>query len=184
MKKWNCRHELDSLTGVYNHGSFLRLLQEIADRAHAEKQSLSLIMLDVDHFKQYNDSYGHLVGDEVLTTLCAAIKQHIKNTDIVGRWGGEEFVIALPNTSADQAQQVAQRVRETMLRITIRLDDQQTIPAPTISQGLAIFPQEADSLIELIHQADGRLYMAKNRGRDQIEPSALAWQAMLARQDT
>ena len=77
------------------------------------RQSLSLIMLDVDHFKQYNDSYGHLVGDEVLTTLCWTMKQHIKTTDFVGRWGGEEFVIALPDATAEQAQQIALRVRQT-----------------------------------------------------------------------
>lgn len=177
------RAQLDSLTNVYNHGNFLTLLQQQADRAIAERYSLSLIMLDIDHFKQYNDSYGHLVGDEVLTTLCAAIKQHIKSTDIVGRWGGEEFVISLPNTGAEQAQQVAQRVRETMLSLTVRLDDQKTIPVPTISQGLAVFPHEANSTIELIHLADRRLYVAKERGRDQIEPrDAVQWQKMMLSQ--
>ncbi len=174
------RAQLDSLTGVYNHGNFLRLLQKQADRALGDRQPLTLIMLDVDHFKVYNDSYGHLVGDEVLTTLCATIKQHIKNTDVVGRWGGEEFVISLPNTTAEQAQQVAQRIRETMLTLRVRLENQQTIPVPTISQGLAVFPQEADSIVELVHLADKRLYVAKERGRDQIEPALVQWQALLA----
>ncbi len=173
------RSQLDSLTGVYNHGNFLRLLQTQADWARAERQSLSLIMLDVDHFKQYNDSYGHLVGDEVLTTLCNTIKQHIKGTDIVGRWGGEEFVISLPNTSAEQAYQVALRVRDTMLSLTVRVDGSKTIPVPTISQGLAVFPLEAGSIMELIHLADKRLYVAKGRGRNQIEPGASEWQMAL-----
>lgn len=164
------RAQLDSLTGVYNHGNFLRLLQLQADRAIADRQSLSLIMLDIDHFKQYNDSYGHLVGDEVLTTLCATIKQHIKSTDIVGRWGGEEFVISLPNTSSEQAEQVALRVRDTMLTLTVRVEHERTIPVPTISQGLALFPREAGTIMELIHLADRRLYVAKERGRNQIEP--------------
>jgi diguanylate cyclase (GGDEF)-like protein len=169
------RSRLDSLTGVYNHGSFLRLLQQQADEATAERQPLSLIMLDVDHFKQYNDSYGHLVGDEVLTTLCGTIKQHIKGTDVVGRWGGEEFVISLPNTGPEQAEQVALRVRDTMQMLTVRVDEGKTVPVPTVSQGLAVFPREASTIIELIHLADKRLYIAKERGRNQIEPGAAQW---------
>jgi len=170
------RARLDSLTGVYNHGSFLKLLQKQADQATAEMQSLSLIMLDIDHFKQYNDSYGHLVGDEVLTTLCSTIKQHIKNIDIVGRWGGEEFVISLPNTGAEQAQQIAFRVRDTMLTLTVRVEGGHTVPVPTVSQGLAVYPQEASTIMELIDLADRRLYVAKERGRNEIEPEPAKWE--------
>jgi diguanylate cyclase (GGDEF)-like protein len=177
------RAQLDSLTNVYNHGNFLRLLLQQVDQAARDKQSLSVIMLDIDHFKQYNDSYGHLVGDEVLTTLCSTIKQHIKSTDIVGRWGGEEFVISLPNTSAEQAAQVAQRVRETMLMLTLRVDKEKTIPVPTVSQGLAVFPHEAAMAMELIHLADRRLYVAKARGRNQIEPQPAEWQTMMMQRE-
>ncbi len=164
--------KLDSLTGVYNHGNFLKLLKEQADQALAERQPLGLIMLDVDYFKQYNDLYGHLIGDEVLTTLCAAIKFHIKNVDAVGRWGGEEFVISLPNAGADQAQQIALRIRDTMCSLTVRNQEDKTIPVPTVSQGVAIFPAETGDIIELIDLADKRLYIAKERGRNQIEPDA------------
>lgn len=177
------RSQLDSLTGVYNHGNFLRILKDQADLALVERQSLSLIMLDVDHFKQYNDSYGHLVGDEVLTTLCQTITQHIKSTDCVGRWGGEEFVISLPNTGARQAEQIALRVRDTMLTLTVRVEDQKTVPVPTISQGLAVFPKEAGNIMELIHLADRRLYIAKERGRNQIEPDPAQSQILVVEQD-
>jgi diguanylate cyclase (GGDEF)-like protein len=162
--------KLDSLTGVYNHGNFLKLLKEQADKAAIDRQPLGLIMLDVDYFKQYNDSYGHLIGDEVLTTLCATIKLHIKNIDAVGRWGGEEFVISLPNASADQAQQIALRIRDTMSTLTVRNKEDKTIPVPTVSQGIALFPIETNDIIELIDLADKRLYIAKERGRNQIEP--------------
>jgi diguanylate cyclase (GGDEF)-like protein len=162
--------KLDSLTGVFNHGSFLLRLKEQSDQASIDMQPLGLIMLDVDHFKQYNDSYGHLVGDEVLTTLCMAIQMHIKNVDAVGRWGGEEFVISLPNATAAQAQQIALRIRETMSTLTIQNQDQQTIPVPTVSQGVAVFPIERNDIIGLIDLADQRLYIAKERGRNQIEP--------------
>ncbi len=178
------RSQLDSLTGVYNHGNFLKLLQQQADQATAELQSLSLIMLDVDHFKQYNDSYGHLVGDEVLTTLCATIKQHIKGTDIVGRWGGEEFVISLPNTKAEQAGQIALRIRDTMQTLTVRVEGGHTVPVPTVSQGLAVYPREASTIMELIHLADRRLYVAKGRGRNQIEPEPPNWEVTVPVEST
>lgn len=162
--------KLDSLTGVYNHGNFLKVLKEQADQAVIDRQPLGLIMLDVDYFKQYNDSYGHLIGDEVLTRLCATIKLHVKNVDAVGRWGGEEFVISLPDASADQAHQIAQRIRETMSTLTVLNKEEKTIPVPTVSQGIAIFPNERNDIIELIDLADQRLYIAKERGRNQIEP--------------
>jgi diguanylate cyclase (GGDEF)-like protein len=161
---------LDSLTGVYNHGYFLKLLGDQIDQAARENQPLSLIMLDIDHFKQYNDSFGHLVGDEVLTALCGAIQQHIKITDSVGRWGGEEFAISLPNVNMEQALQVAGRIQGTMSILTIKNNEQESIPVPTISQGIAVFPADATEVIKLIDLADNRLYVAKSRGRDQIEP--------------
>ena len=164
------RSQMDSLTGLYNHGYFLKVLQTQADQASIASQSLSLIMLDVDHFKQYNDSYGHLIGDEVLAALSSTMRQHVKGTDAVGRWGGEEFAISLPNASLAQAQQVAMRIRDTMRTLSLRSQDHGSIAVPTVSQGIAIFPQEAGDLVELIHLADRRLYIAKERGRNQIEP--------------
>jgi diguanylate cyclase (GGDEF)-like protein len=164
------RSQLDSLTGIYNHGNFLRLLQEELDQVSLEGRPLGLIMLDVDYFKQYNDSYGHLAGDEVLKALSAAMKEHVKKTDAVGRWGGEEFVISLPDASESQAQQIAMRIRSTMSTLTLEGPNHTTIPAPTVSQGVAVFPREAGSLLDLIHLADQRLYIAKDRGRNQIEP--------------
>src|SRR5215212_3923274 len=129
---------------------------------------MSLIMLDIDYFKQYNDTFGHLVGDRILKTLCTAIKHHIKQTDAVGRWGGEEFVISLPGASGLEALRVAERIGETMSLLRIEDREQKTIPVPTVSQGVAVFPMEADEIYRLIDLADRRLYMAKERGRNQI----------------
>ena len=163
------RAQLDSLTGVYNHGSFLKILQQHADEASREGWSLGLIMLDVDHFKRYNDTYGHLVGDEILTSMCAAMQQHIKKSDAVGRWGGEEFAIALPRATMPQLEDIAVRIREALASLSITTPEGNRIPCPTISQGLAICPQEAANLIELVHRADRRLYIAKRKGRNQIQ---------------
>ncbi len=168
---------LDSLTSVYNHGYFLKVLAEQALESSATNTSLSLIMLDIDFFKQYNDTYGHLVGDRILKTLCAAIRHHIKQTDAVGRWGGEEFVISLPGASGAQARQVAERIGQTMAALRIEDREQRTIPVPTVSQGIAIYPAEADEIYRLIDLADRRLYIAKERGRNQIEPEIHDWES-------
>jgi diguanylate cyclase (GGDEF)-like protein len=101
------------------------------------------------------------------------MRQHVKNTDAVGRWGGEEFVISLPNASATQARLIASRIRDTMATLTVRGPDQELVPAPTVSQGIAVFPHEAPGLVQLIHLADQRLYVAKERGRNQIEPDVI-----------
>jgi diguanylate cyclase (GGDEF)-like protein len=139
-------------------------------------QSLSLIMLDIDYFKQYNDNFGHLTGDEVLVSLCDIIRSHIKNTDAVGRWGGEEFAISLPNTDGLQATLVSQRIRETLGSLKINNNEHPTIPTPTVSMGVAVFPLEVNATSKLIDLADKRLYIAKERGRDQIEPASTFWE--------
>jgi len=167
------RSRLDQMTGVLNHGAFLETLQNMADVSLSNGTPLSLIMLDVDHFKRYNDTYGHLVGDKVLILLCDTMRSHIKSTDAVGRWGGEEFIVALPNATGKQAFYVAERIRKTMNEIKIpgRVGD--LIPAPTVSQGIAEFPIERAKIFDLIDHADQRLYVAKGRGRNQIEPGEL-----------
>jgi diguanylate cyclase (GGDEF)-like protein len=169
---------LDSLTRVYNHGYFIQALREQSEICLAQNQPLSLIMLDIDHFKQYNDTFGHLIGDEILVSLCDIIRSHIKHTDAVGRWGGEEFTIALPNTDGPQAMQVAERIRATMASLKVRNNSHITIPVPTMSIGIAVFPIETDKIIKLIDLADNRLYIAKERGRNQVEPAAAFWEKM------
>jgi diguanylate cyclase (GGDEF)-like protein len=170
---------LDSLTGVYNHGYFLKRLAEQAEELSLTKTPLSLIMLDIDYFKQYNDTFGHLVGDRILNALCTVIKQHIKQHDAVGRWGGEEFIISLPGATGLQAMQVAGRIGETLRLLRVEDRDQKIVPIPTVSQGIAVFPDEADEIFPLIDIADRRLYVAKERGRNQIEPGESYWKLVL-----
>lgn len=160
---------LDSLTRVYNHGYFIKSLREKAEECALQKQQLSLIMLDIDYFKHYNDSYGHQVGDEVLTSLCNCIRENVKAADAVGRWGGEEFAIALPGANQEEALEVAKRIQSSMRRFKLQISVQKTIPFPTVSQGIAVFPDETTDISKLIDIADDRLYIAKERGRNQIE---------------
>jgi diguanylate cyclase (GGDEF)-like protein len=160
----------DSLTRVLNHGNFLEMLIREAQKSALHGYPISLIMLDVDYFKTYNDQFGHIVGDRVLVQLAELVRRFIKSSDLIGRWGGEEFAIALPNTTAQQAAIVAERIRTALHKIEFVDRNGACIPSPTISQGIAELPTEASQAEALIDLADQRLYVAKNRGRDQIEP--------------
>ena len=158
---------LDSLTGVLNHGHFIEALHQASQLAKREKTSLSLIMLDIDHFKGYNDTYGHVIGDQVLKLTVEAIEKHVKSTDSVGRWGGEEFGIALPDANIHQAELVAQRIRKTLTSLPLSDSQGNPIPKPTVSQGIATLPVHSQDIDELIKIADRALYRAKGKGRDQ-----------------
>ena len=158
----------DSLTQVYNHGYLVQSIEEQTKRAMARGTPLSFIMLDIDHFKQFNDRYGHATGDAVLRSVVRAISRHVKKTDTVGRWGGEEFGILLPGATQEQAEAVAQRIRRTLSSLELHDSDGQRIANPTISQGIATLPDHATTAEALIEYADRALYKAKSRGKDQI----------------
>ena len=178
------RSQQDSLTGVLNHNAFLTRLERQAREAVGSKKPLALIMLDIDHFKLYNDQFGHLTGDEVLTNLCQVIRRHVKKADLVGRWGGEEFVISLPNANGPQAFHVAERIRTTVENLAIKDRVGQLIPAPTVSQGIALLVDETMDFIQLVDLADQRLYIAKDHGGNGIEPSLPALEENLQQPKT
>lgn len=164
------RSQQDSLTNVLNHNAFLTRLERQVKETMEEGVPLSLIMLDVDDFKNYNDIYGHLTGDEVLTTLCQHIRRNIKKGDLIGRWGGEEFIISLPNATVAQAYHVAERIRNVLTTAEIHDRNRKAVPPPTVSQGIAEYGGEINDYIHLVDAADQKLYIAKARGRNQIEP--------------
>jgi diguanylate cyclase (GGDEF)-like protein len=160
--------KLDSLTGVSNHNHFIERLYEEEEAAKSTLAPLSFIMMDIDFFKLYNDTYGHIVGDQVLRLTVQAIQSHIKKTDIVGRWGGEEFGVILPNTTTSQAKMVANRIRQTLAELPLFNVEGKTIPKPTISQGIGTLPDHTSDVDELVIIADRALYKAKEKGRDQV----------------
>jgi diguanylate cyclase (GGDEF)-like protein len=157
----------DSLTGLYNRRATLGKLRELINLANRYKEDFSLIMLDIDHFKTVNDRYGHLTGDGALEEIATLIRRNIRDTDIVGRYGGEEFIIILPKTTLASSWVVAERLRSIIEKAQMK-DSAGNVFAITVSQGLAGWErgEDADSLIS---RADEALYKAKEKGRNRVQ---------------
>lgn len=151
IRRWRRLAEHDELTGVANRRPFERALAREWDRSVRYGHPLSLLFLDVDDFGLVNKVHGHLAGDAALRLISGQIRQSIRSTDIVARWGGEEFVVLLPDTTVDQALITAERIRSVIEQSCIR-DRERTI-AVTISMGVAGYPGTAQSPLELIRQA-------------------------------
>jgi diguanylate cyclase (GGDEF)-like protein len=156
----------DPLTGLYNRRYFFEVGQKEFRRARRTNRPLSVIMLDVDHFKSFNDTYGHLVGDRVLTALARQCQLAVRELDVVARYGGEEFVIMLPETSLDAAYSIAERIREVLAQMTIDIGDQAVWVS--VSFGVAEADDDCPDLETLFQRADKALYITKGTGRGRI----------------
>ncbi len=172
MKRFDLSDELekisitDSLTGLYSRRYFSERFEEELMRAKLKKIHLSFAMIDVDHFKKFNDQYGHLTGDGVLKEIGALIKATIREIDIAGRFGGEEFCVVLPDTDRVGALLAAERIRSAVEKKIIKAKD--TIIKTTVSIGVATFPTHATKSDDLMDKADWALYRAKKNGRNAI----------------
>ncbi len=156
----------DPLTGIYNRRSFMELARQQLARAHRFHEPLAVFVLDVDYFKRINDTYGHATGDDALRMVAGGCQAILREYDILGRLGGEEFVVVLPGATADETRVVAERVRRHLARMPI--------PAPegrfhlTSSIGIAGLEGATDTLEKAIHRADLALYRAKHEGRNRV----------------
>ncbi len=158
---------LDALTGVYNRRFGLIRLREEFKRAIRADMPLSVAMLDIDHFKSINDTYGHLVGDRVLAAVASAARRTIREGDVLIRYGGEEFMILLVGANAEDGALIAERIRRSIAETSVA-DGAQTIHV-TISAGVAAMPAEGiDGEDDLVERADAALYAAKEQGRDRL----------------
>jgi len=155
----------DALTGIYNRGAILQELDKQISRCYRENTSLSVGMLDIDYFKKVNDTYGHLVGDEVLKEVCRRIISCLRNYDVVGRYGGEEIIIITPGVDQAQAMNIFERIRETIGNKEIH--DDTTKLCVTVSIGIASLSRHLTTK-EFIQIADDALYQAKDNGRNQV----------------
>ncbi|HEY1845211.1 MAG TPA: membrane-associated sensor domain-containing protein [Buttiauxella sp.] len=157
----------DPLTGIANRRSFQLLLDKEIQRQQQTAGALSIIMLDVDHFKKYNDSYGHQAGDECLIKVARCLESATRNAqDLVARFGGEEFIILLPDASSLQAETIAERVKQNLRALGIEHKSSPVAHSVTLSQGIATSEGNGISAVRLIAEADAALYYAKESGRN------------------
>lgn len=158
----------DGLTGVYNHRYFQEALFTEIVRSQRNNHTFSLIFMDVDHFKTYNDTHGHVEGDNVLRTLAELFKKHVRRSDIVARYGGEEFVIILPETPKEKGYIVAENLRKLVEEYPFKGKERQPLGMVTLSMGCANFSEDGTDAATLIRYADKALYKAKNSGRNVV----------------
>jgi two-component system cell cycle response regulator len=155
----------DALTGLYNRGAIIRMLQREAARCSREAAPLGVILVDVDHFKHINDKYGHCIGDEVLLEVAGRMRATVRSYDFLGRYGGEEFLIVAPGCGTQATENLAERVRRAVADHPVCIG-QLEVPV-TISLG-ATLAQGVDDSTRFLQQADAALYRAKNNGRNNV----------------
>lgn len=159
----------DPLTGLYNRRFILEFLQKEIERAKRKASPLSVVLADLDHFKEINDTYGHQVGDLCLKTFAEVLKSNVRQSDVVGRWGGEEFILILPDTGRSQAVEIAERIRRALKGKVVYTEDARPVHF-TSSFGISVYPEDGEDLDTLIKVADDKLYLAKKEGRDMVIP--------------
>ena len=156
----------DSLTGLLQHARVKERLSHELQRSERTGEPLSVVMLDIDHFKKVNDSYGHLIGDQVISSLANLLKQQLRKTDIIGRYGGEEFLLILPDCNQEQAFGLVEQIRQSFASLPFSFDYQNF--HCTFSAGISQ-AKAADETNQLIDQADKALYCSKHAGRNQTQ---------------
>jgi diguanylate cyclase (GGDEF)-like protein len=157
----------DGLTGLYNHRQFYELLAAEMDRCKRYNRSFCLILGDLDKFKNVNDQYGHVAGDEVLRALSGFFMDHIRASDMVARYGGEEFAIIMPETPKEKAFEVADRLRDLISQCPIPISNEVDITV-TISFGIACYNDLKQTDLDIFSAADKALYEAKANGRNRV----------------
>lgn len=158
------RARTDHLTGLNNRRHFFEMSEQLFTVAQRYQTPLSVMMFDIDHFKEINDQYGHQAGDEILKCIARIADEHVREADVLARYGGEEFIVMLPNTDANEALAAAENIRERVA--ACRETDLCKLARITISAGIADMLPEDDSLNRLIQRADQALYAAKHSGRN------------------
>jgi diguanylate cyclase (GGDEF)-like protein len=163
---------IDVLTGLYNR----RFLEDYARKlfaiARRRAQPVGLIMLDLDHFKGFNDVYGHEIGDRILRHFAKTVTNCMRETNLAARYGGEEFVVILPDTGASACAQVAERIRKAVMTMVVPSNTEKPLPQLTVSVGVAAFPEHGQTLEEVIQASDKALYESKRSGRNRVKVAA------------
>lgn len=165
----NMRASTDPLTGLHNRRYFQDQLGRDFAQSRRHHRHLSVILLDIDHFKSFNDTFGHQLGDEVIVAVARVLEGAVRLSDLAARWGGEEFIVALPDTDLDGAVTVAERIRQSVSEIQLTDPEGNPLRQITASLGVSSLRPEDDRIAELIERADRALYVAKAGGRNQVQ---------------
>jgi len=158
----------DGLTGLYNHRYFVKYLADEVRRAKRYAHELSVLIIDIDHFKNYNDTNGHIQGNEAIKKVTCVMKEITRTVDVLSRYGGEEFAIILPETNKHQALQTAIRICKSVEEAEVSGEEKQPLKKLTISVGVATYPEDATRASILVENADQALYQAKHEGRNRV----------------
>jgi len=158
----------DSLTDLFNRRALYDIAENELSRARRENKPVSLVMMDIDHFKNVNDEYGHNIGDQALRRVAHIILENIRTYDTAGRWGGEEFLLVLPGTGLEEASQIAERVRQGIASAKIPLQGGKHVDLQASFGVSTCLPDDLETFDLLIHQADEALYDAKGEGRNRV----------------
>jgi diguanylate cyclase (GGDEF)-like protein len=160
--------ETDPLTRLFNRRAFKARLEQVLERAAERGQRMSLLLIDLDHFKHYNDQHGHLAGDQALVGVAELVTGSTRSDDLVARYGGEEFAVALVDDDQQSAWRVAEKIRESIASAPFPGGPTQPLGCVSISGGVATFPQDGSTVDQLLAAADAALYVAKRAGRNRI----------------
>ena len=160
----------DPLTGISNRRHLMETLESEMGRASRAKAPFAILMADIDRFKKFNDTHGHIAGDEALKAVAEILQEATRGIDRVARYGGEEFLVVLPETGVDGAVRAAERIHERLAKRGVAVGEQSV--TLTLSTGVAEFPTDGDSPESLIASPDAALYQAKRGGRDRVVRSS------------
>ena len=157
----------DVLTGLFNRRYLEETLAREINRSARKELALGVMMIDIDHFKHFNDRYGHAAGDELLRQLGAALRAHVRGSDVACRYGGEEFILVLPESSLEVTLKRAEQLLEVVRRLQVNYEGQ-PVGRVTISVGVAVTPDHGATSEAVLKAADAALYRAKDEGRDRV----------------
>ena len=164
---------IDPLTGLYNR----RFLEDYAPKlfaiARRRDQPVGFIMMDLDHFKNINDVYGHEIGDRILRHFARTVTSTMRETNLTARYGGEEFIVVLPDTSTQSCALVAERIRKSVMDMEVPSSTEKPLPPITVSIGVASFPENGQTVEEVIQASDKSMYESKRNGRNRVSLSSL-----------
>ena len=159
----------DGLTGLHNRRYLAKHLESLVDVARASDKRLAVLMVDIDEFKAINDGHGHAAGDEVLRAVANRLARNVRSFDTIARWGGEEFVVVMPDAGLEVASSVAERLRRKVAGAAVVLNDATRELTVTVSVGVAVMSGPRDTVDDLLRRADEGLYAAKRKGRNRVE---------------